>query len=117
MDVNLDVRQNKTLLLLHDLLHDLLVTNDNLAERLRQLAASLTRTEGDTATMQLDPNSTSFPLRKDLPSIPGAPQDAAWFWGKDDQIGRLNLLTPTRVKNAAGEIKTGEMARMDLPLK
>ena len=65
---------------------------------------------------QFDPNSTSFPLLKDLPSIPDAPKNAAWFWGPDDQIGRLNLLTPTRVKAAAGEIKTGQMARMDLPL-
>lgn len=66
--------------------------------------------------MQFDPNASSFPLRKDLPEIPGAPKDAAWFWGKDDQIGRLNLLTPARVKNAAAEIRTGQMARMDLPL-
>ncbi|OJJ63665.1 hypothetical protein ASPSYDRAFT_38279 [Aspergillus sydowii CBS 593.65] len=31
------------------------------------------------------------------------------------QIGRLNLLTPARVKAAAAEIKTGEMVRLDLP--
>ena len=68
------------------------------------------------ASTTFDPNSTSFPLRKDLPAIPNAPKDAAWFWGSDDQLGRLNLLTPDRVKNAAAEIKTGEMARMDLPL-
>ncbi|KAF3934616.1 hypothetical protein ABW20_dc0101974 [Dactylellina cionopaga] len=63
-----------------------------------------------------DPSSTSFPSRKDLPKIPGAPEDAAWVWGPDDYIGRLNLLTPTRVQAAAQEIKTGEMARLDLPL-
>lgn len=89
----------------------------SMAERLRQLTSTLTPTEGDNSTaMQFDPNATSFPLRKDLPEIKGAPKDAAWFWGKDDQLGRLNLLTPTRVKAAATEIRTGEMARMDLPL-
>ncbi|KAK5170344.1 uncharacterized protein LTR77_004931 [Saxophila tyrrhenica] len=68
------------------------------------------------ASQTWDPNSKSFPTRAELPSIPGAPKDAAWFWGKDDYIGRLNLLTPSRVKAAAAEIKTGELARMDLPL-
>ncbi|EAA66172.1 hypothetical protein AN1054.2 [Aspergillus nidulans FGSC A4] len=63
-----------------------------------------------------DPNSSRFPSRRELPKIPGAPDDAAWVWGKDDQIGRLNLLTPARVKAAAAEIKTGEMVRLDLPL-
>lgn len=68
------------------------------------------------ASESWDPDSKTFPSRKDLPSIPGAPKDASWFWGKDDYIGRLNLLTPSRVKAAAAEIQTGEMARMDLPL-
>lgn len=63
-----------------------------------------------------NPDSTHFPSRKDLPRLPGAPEDAAWVWGKDDYIGRLNLLTPARVKAAAAEIRTGEMARLDLPL-
>ena len=68
----------------------------------------------DSATPILfDPNATTFPLRKDLLGIPGAPEGAAWLWGKDDQIGRLNLLTPTRVKVASSEIKTGIM----VPLK
>jgi hypothetical protein len=68
----------------------------------------------DSATPILfDPDATIFPLRKDLPRIPGAPEGAAWLWGKDDQIGRLNLLTPTRVKAASSEIKTGIM----VPLK
>lgn len=68
------------------------------------------------ATKTWNPESTSFPTLHDLPSIEGAPKHAAWFWGKDDYCGRLNLLTPTRVKAAAAEIKTGEMARTDLPL-
>ncbi|KAK1140775.1 hypothetical protein N8T08_009881 [Aspergillus melleus] len=63
-----------------------------------------------------DPNCTRFPSRKELPKLPGAPEDAAWVWGKDDALGRLNLLTPQRVKAAAGDIQTGEMVRLDLPL-
>ncbi|CAK1358560.1 hypothetical protein CB0940_06845 [Cercospora beticola] len=63
-----------------------------------------------------NPDSKSFPTIHELPAIPDAPKYAAWFWGKDDFLGRLNLLTPTRVKAAAAEIRTGEMARTDLPL-
>ncbi|KAI9372697.1 hypothetical protein BJX61DRAFT_505922 [Aspergillus egyptiacus] len=63
-----------------------------------------------------NPDSSRFPSRKELPKIEGAPKDAAWVWGKDDQIGRLNLLTPARVKAAAAEIKTGEMVTLNLPL-
>jgi kynurenine formamidase len=72
---------------------------------------------GKTATtIPFDPDATSFPTRKNLPKIVGAPDEAAWVWGKEDYIGRLNLLTPSRVKAAASEIRTGEMARLDLPL-
>ncbi|PGH36805.1 hypothetical protein GX50_00262 [[Emmonsia] crescens] len=63
-----------------------------------------------------DPDNTKFPLRKDLPKIDGAPDGAAWVWGKEDYLGRLNLLTPTRVKAAAAEIKTGEIVPLNLPL-
>jgi hypothetical protein len=70
----------------------------------------------EATSIPWDPDCTSFPSRKNLPSIPGAPEDAAWVWGVDDNVGRLNLLTPTRVKAAASQIQTGEMARLDLPL-
>lgn len=36
--------------------------------------------------VQFDPSSTSLPKRKDLPSIPGAPAGAAWFWGPKDEV-------------------------------
>ncbi|KAL9110992.1 MAG: hypothetical protein Q9227_004607 [Pyrenula ochraceoflavens] len=67
-------------------------------------------------TIPWDPDSTKFPQRKDLPSIPGAPPEAAWVWGPDDQLGRINLLTPTRIKAASSLIKTGELVPLDLPL-
>ncbi|KAJ5127157.1 cyclase [Penicillium atrosanguineum] len=63
-----------------------------------------------------DPNCIRFPLLKELPQLPNAPEGAAWVWGKDDQLGRLNLLTPQRVKESAKDIQTGEMVRLDLPL-
>lgn len=63
-----------------------------------------------------DPSCTRFPSRKELPTLTGAPEGAAWVWGEDDSLGRLNLLTPERVKAAAAEIQTGEMVRLDLPL-
>ena len=80
-------------------------------------------------TIPWDPDSTDFPTRKELPELPNAPKGAAWFWGKDDyvlssesrpaieayifQLGRINLLTPARVKLASSEIRLGEM----VPLK
>ncbi|KAK7446187.1 hypothetical protein Landi51_07685 [Colletotrichum acutatum] len=33
-----------------------------------------------------NPESISFPLRRDLPVIPGAPKDAAWVWGAEDNV-------------------------------
>jgi kynurenine formamidase len=90
---------------------------DALSSATRRLTQIKDSIMGKTATtIPFDPESTTFPTRKNLPPIVGAPEEAAWVWGKDDYIGRLNLLTPARVKAAAAEIKTGEMARMDLPL-
>ncbi|KAI9811865.1 MAG: hypothetical protein M1827_005216 [Pycnora praestabilis] len=63
-----------------------------------------------------DANATSFPKRHELPHVEGTPEGAAWFWGKDDFIGRLNLLTPTRVVAASKEIRTGEVVPLNLPL-
>ena len=83
--------------------------------RLTQITDFLTGHKTAT-TIPWDPNSTKFPLRKDLPAISGAPADAAWVWGTDDQLGRLNLLTPARVKAASSLIKTGDLVPLDLPL-
>lgn len=79
-----------------------------------QISKTLPTTAAATTRMQFDPNSNSFPLRKDLPAIPGAPKGAAWFWGADDQLGRVNLLTPARVKEAVKEVVTGEMVPLNL---
>ncbi|RJE22987.1 hypothetical protein PHISCL_04678 [Aspergillus sclerotialis] len=70
----------------------------------------------DPANFPWNPNNIQFPSRKELPKLAGAPEGAAWVWGKDDYLGRLNLLTPQRVKEAISEVQTGEMVRLDLPL-
>lgn len=36
--------------------------------------------------MKFDPSSQSLPKRSELPKIDGAPDGAAWFWGKDDEV-------------------------------
>ena len=82
--------------------------------RLSQVKDFLTMNK-TAATIPFDPDSSKFPPRKDVPQAPYAPPGVptAWVWGETDFIGRLNLLTPTRVKTAAAsEIKTGEMVSL-----
>ena len=82
--------------------------------RLGQVKDFLTMNKTATS-IPFDPNSTKFPQRKDVPQAPYAPPGVptAWVWGETDFLGRLNLLTPTRVKAAAAsEIKTGEMVSL-----
>ncbi|MCJ1373311.1 hypothetical protein MMC20_004539 [Loxospora ochrophaea] len=83
--------------------------------RLSQIKDILTVNRTAT-TIPFDPNATKFPTRKELPEIQGAPPGAAWVWGENDFVGRLNLLTPTRVKAASAEIKTGDIVPLNLPL-
>ncbi|KAI9815801.1 MAG: hypothetical protein M1827_002197 [Pycnora praestabilis] len=84
-------------------------------QRLTQIKDFLTFNK-TAMTIPFDPDSTKFPSRKELPVIPGAPKDCAWVWGENDYLGRLNLLTPTRVAAASKEIRTGEMVSLNLPL-
>ncbi|KAF9885081.1 hypothetical protein FE257_000721 [Aspergillus nanangensis] len=93
------------------------------SRRLSQLTSTLTPSSPTTMTaiqpadqLPWNPNCEQFPSRKELIPLPGAPEGAAWVWGKDDSLGRVNLLTPQRVKAAATEIQTGEMIRLDLPV-
>ncbi|KAI4118346.1 MAG: hypothetical protein LQ338_007423 [Usnochroma carphineum] len=75
--------------------------------RLNQVEDISSSNEAAT-TIPFDPNCTKFPSRNDVPRRADAPPEAAWVWGEDDQLGRINLLTPTRVKAAAAQIRTGE---------
>jgi kynurenine formamidase len=45
------------------------------------------------------------------------PEGSTWGnWGPDDQLGRLNLLTPEKVKQAVAEVKEGLTFCLSLPL-
>ena len=45
------------------------------------------------------------------------PEGSTWGdFGEDDELGRLNLLTPERVVRAAAEIRTGKTFSLSLPL-
>ncbi|KIW81682.1 hypothetical protein Z517_04708 [Fonsecaea pedrosoi CBS 271.37] len=62
-----------------------------------------------------DPDSDSLPKLSELETKPGAPPQSAWFWGENDELGRLNLLTPRRVASAARLIQTGERVGLNFP--
>ena len=82
--------------------------------RLGQIKDFLTMTKSAT-TIPFDPDASHFPSRKDVPQPAYRPEDVqtAWVWGENDQLGRLNLLTPSRVKAAAkSEIQTGELVSL-----
>ena len=57
------------------------------------------------------PPFEALPLRKD-----GPPGNAWGLFGDDDELGRLNLLTPEVVKVAAGEIQVGTRISLDWDL-
>ncbi|MGF1586952.1 MAG: cyclase family protein [Bacteroidales bacterium] len=46
------------------------------------------------------------------------PENSTWGdWGEDDQIGRLNLITPEKVLQGIAEVKTGKTFCLSLPLE
>lgn len=58
-------------------------------QRLAQTTGHLGGGGGDQQSpdqLPWNPDSTKFPSRKDLQKIPGAPEGAAWVWGKDDYV-------------------------------
>lgn len=74
-----------------------------------KLLTSITLVRGS-----LDMNRPRF---DDLPLHSGDPQASAWgLWGKDDELGNLNLLTAERVKQASLEIVHGETIALKLAL-
>ena len=61
--------------------------------------------------------SSKYPLFDDLPLDKSGPPGNAWgLYGDNDQLGRLNLLTPATVAAAAAEIKEGVRVSLDWPL-
>jgi len=68
--------------------------------------------------MRLNPNAdfSTLPKRADLPIVAGTPSGSAWFWGGNDELGRLNLLTSQRIAEASQEnVKTGDVVSLNLP--
>ncbi|KAF2168749.1 hypothetical protein M409DRAFT_65167 [Zasmidium cellare ATCC 36951] len=64
--------------------------------------------------MRLDPSASSLPKRSEIDDTPGHPPGARWLWGQDDELGRLNLLTPERTAAAAKLIKSGQVVNLNL---
>ena len=62
-----------------------MANQNNAGERLAQVEDLLTSNKTATA-IPWNPDCTQFPTRKELPQIPGAPDEAAWVWGKDDYV-------------------------------
>lgn len=59
----------------------------------------------------------NLPTFDQLPLRPQDPPYSAWgLWGEDDELGRLNLLTPEIVKAASLEIQHGIRIPLNLPL-
>jgi hypothetical protein len=51
-----------------------------------------------------------LPRYDELPVSDGAPPGSSWgVWGADDTLGCLNLLTPERVRRAAGLVRRGRL--------
>ncbi|KAF2468745.1 uncharacterized protein BDR25DRAFT_335171 [Lindgomyces ingoldianus] len=64
--------------------------------------------------------SHQLPAFDDLPKVLGQPQGCIWGVfdkdGKKDEVGTLNLLTPSVVQAASREIQSGEHVQLDWPL-
>ncbi|KAJ9143786.1 hypothetical protein NKR23_g6400 [Pleurostoma richardsiae] len=44
------------------------------------------------------------------------PPETAWIWGKDDEIGRINMLTPDTVLAAKQEARDGDVVSLNWPM-
>jgi kynurenine formamidase len=61
--------------------------------------------------------SERIPRYEDLPITPDAPPASSWgVFGRDDQLGTLNFLTPERRAAAARLVQTGRTINLDMPL-
>lgn len=60
-------------------------------------------------------HETLRPSFEQLPLHSGDPQWSAWgLWGDSDEVGALNLLTPTVVKKAAKQVCEGILVPLKL---
>src|SRR2546425_6362791 len=59
----------------------------------------------------------TLPKFSQLPLVGQTGERHAWgVFGKDNQLGTVNLLTPERVKRAATLVRTGKVINLSLPL-
>src|SRR3989454_11823669 len=59
----------------------------------------------------------TLPKFSQLPLVGQTGERHTWgVFGKDDQLGTVNLLTPERVKRAATLVRTGKVINLSLPL-
>ncbi|QJY49969.1 cyclase family protein [Pseudonocardia broussonetiae] len=57
------------------------------------------------------------PAFADLPTLPDRDERHAWdVWGRDDELGTVNLIGPEQRLAAARTVRTGEMVQLTLPL-
>lgn len=59
------------------------------------------------------PNPCSF---DDLKKRPGPPLNAWGLWGEENELGRLNLITPDSVKRGNAAVKHGVRVGLNLPI-
>ena len=60
---------------------------------------------------------STLPTFIHLPLVGDTQERHAWdVFGRDDQLGTINLLTPERVKRAATLVRTGKVINLNLPL-
>ncbi len=63
------------------------------------------------------PAGPKLPSYDQLPVRAGAPQGSAWgVFGDRDEVGTINLLSPERVRAAAGSIRSGKVFALNLPI-
>lgn len=61
--------------------------------------------------------TAGLPTYDELPELPGVGVRHAWdVWGREDELGSINHLTPARVAAAAALVRSGELVSLDLPL-
>ncbi|MFN0025830.1 MAG: cyclase family protein [Acidimicrobiales bacterium] len=67
--------------------------------------------------MTTDAHHDGLPSFDELPELENIGVRHAWdVWGRDDELGSINLVTPSRVARAATLVRTGEVISLDLPL-
>lgn len=66
--------------------------------------------------VNVTPDLSDLPTYEQLLARTDGPPGASWYlFGKDDQLGTLNLLRLNSLTAAAAEVRTGEAFSLDLP--